>query len=156
MTPGNPLKDANELAPLAERLARCEAIKSDPRMIISALESSLPTTYTANTLEHLTMRRPDIRFVWVMGADNLGQFHRWQNWQGIASMMPIAVIDRPGSTMALHSARAAQRLSHYRIDEGDAPCLASMKPPAWVFLHGPRSSLSSTQIRNKLRKSDAK
>ena len=147
VSPGNPLKDHSELAPLPERLQACEVIITDHRMKVSAVEAGLKTSYTADTLNHITSRKPDVNFVWLMGADNLGQFHRWERWRDIAKMMPIAVVDRPGSTMALHNARVAQIFSHSRIDESDAAKLAVKPTPAWTFLHGPRSSLSSTAIR---------
>jgi nicotinate-nucleotide adenylyltransferase len=82
-----------------------------------------------------------------MGADNLKHFHRWQNWRGIAQTFPIAVIDRPGSTLAYLSSKMAKTYSHARIDEDDAAVLPFMRAPAWTFIHGPRSSLSSTAIR---------
>lgn len=147
VTPGNPLKNNSNLAPLPDRLAACEAITPDPRMKITACEAVLPTRYTADTIAHIIQRNVNVRFVWIMGADNLGQFHLWERWRDIAKLLPIAVIDRPGSTLALHSAMAAQVLRHYRIDESDAPLLADFKAPAWTFLHGPRNSLSSTAIR---------
>ena len=118
-------------------------------MKITACEASLPTRYTADTIAHIVQRNLLARFVWIMGADNLGQFHLWERWRDIANLLPIAVIDRPGSTLALHSAKAAQVLRYARIDENDAPLLADCRPPAWTFLHGPRNSLSSTAIRAK-------
>ena len=84
--------------------------------------------------------------------DNLANFHEWQDWWKIAHSLPIAVIDRPGSTLAYRSARAALALSRYRVDEADASLLADMKPPAWTFLHGPRSPLSSTWLRAQAEK----
>lgn len=152
VTPGNPLKDHSNLAPLAERIEACESITSDPRMKITAFERDMPTRYTADTLFNVVQRNPGIDFVWLMGADNLGQFHKWERWRDITRLMPVAVIDRPGSTLSLHSAPAAITMLKFRIDEGDAATLASQKPPAWAFLHGPRSSLSSTKIRNARRK----
>ncbi|MFD0916541.1 nicotinate-nucleotide adenylyltransferase [Pseudahrensia aquimaris] len=149
VTPGNPLKDTSNLAPLEERLALCEAITPDPRMKITAIEAGLHSRYTADTLEHIVSRNPECHFVWIMGADNLGQFHRWDRWRDIAQLVPIAVIDRPGSAMALHSAPAAQTLRRYRLDEADAARLPLLEPPSWTFLHGPRSSLSSTALRAK-------
>ena len=116
-------------------------------MKITALEISLSTRFTADTLQKLSERLPHVDFVWIMGADNLGQFHRWDRWQTIAKLMPIAVVDRPGSTMTLHSAPVAKTLDKSRLDEADASLLADLKPPAWTFLHGPRSSLSSTALR---------
>ena len=149
VTPGNPLKDHGILAPLENRLALCEELARHPNMKITAFEANLPTSYTANTLKYVTSRNPGVNFVWVMGADNLGQFHRWERWRDIASLMPIAVIDRPGATMSLHSAKSAIALRRHRVDENDAPALAMMRPPAWTFLHGPRNSLSSTALRER-------
>ena len=150
VTPGNPLKDTSNLAPLSQRITACELITTDPRMKITACEINMPTRYTADTLNHIVKRNRGVNFGWIMGADNLGQFHHWERWREIAHSMPIAVIDRPGSTMALHSSPAAQILSHFRIDESDASLLSVLKAPAWTFLHGPRNSLSSTLIRQKL------
>lgn len=147
VTPGNPLKDTSNLAPLPERLDLCEAIATDPRMKVTAIEAGLSSRYTVDTLEYIVTRNPDVNFVWIMGADNLGQFHRWDRWCDIAALVPIAVVDRPGSTMALHSAPAAHVLRHERVAEDDATRLPTMPAPAWTFLHGPRSSLSSTAIR---------
>ncbi len=150
VTPGNPLKENSNLAPLAQRIDACEAITSDPRMKITACEALWSTRYTADTLVKIAMHHPRVHFVWIMGADNLGQFHKWDRWRDIASTMPLAVVDRPGSTLAFHSARAAQTLRRVRIDETDASLLATMKPPVWTFLHGPRNTLSSTLIRKRL------
>ena len=82
-----------------------------------------------------------------MGADNLRDFHRWQRWRKIVMTFPIAVIDRPGATLSFLSSPVAKTFDYARVDEGDAPLLARMKAPAWTFIHGPRSSLSSSAIR---------
>ena len=148
VSPGNPLKDQSILAPLARRIADCEAVTSNPRIKVTACELRFATRFTADTLAHIVTRNPLVDFVWIMGADNLGQLHLWERWRTIADTMPIAVIDRPGSTLALHSAKAAHALRRYRIDENDASLLPSCRAPAWVFLHGPRNSLSSTTIRS--------
>jgi nicotinate-nucleotide adenylyltransferase len=151
VTPGNPLKDLKELAPLEERIVKCREIISHPRIKVTAFEAAHKVRYTADTLRLVKQRRPRNTFVWLMGADNLADFHRWQDWRDIANMMPFAVIDRPGSTLSYHSGQAPIALSKYRIDEGDAPLLSRLKPPVWTFLHGPRSSLSSTQLRAEQR-----
>ena len=147
VTPGNPLKDVSILAPLEERIKQCRAMISHPKIKVTAFEAKHKVRYTADTLKLVKKLRPRNDFVWLMGADNLADFHRWQDWREIAGMMPIAVIDRPGSTLSYHSGQAAIALSQYRIDESDASLLSHMKPPAWTFIHGPRSSLSSTQLR---------
>lgn len=150
VTPGNPLKSKRELAPLAERLRASEAVSADPRIKVTAFEANYHVRYTADTLALVKARNPGVDFVWVMGADNLAQFHRWQRWRSIATTFPIAVIDRPGSTLSFLSSVVAKTFDFARVDEADAPRLARMKPPAWTFIHGPRSRLSSTAIRNAL------
>ncbi|MBB5275583.1 nicotinate-nucleotide adenylyltransferase [Rhizobium rosettiformans] len=147
VTPGNPLKSRNELAPLAERLEACEALAEDPRIKITAFEKTLGTSYTARTLDFIRARNPHVHFIWIMGADNLAGFHRWQRWQKIATTFPIAVIDRPGSTLAYLSSKTARTFDYARVDEEDAGVLWQKRAPAWTFIHGPRSTLSSTAIR---------
>ena len=147
ISPGNPLKDHGDLAPLPERIARVRQVARDPRIAVTGFEQAIAARYTIDTLRWLRTRRPCVRFVWIMGADSLAGFHRWNAYREIAALMPIAVIDRPGFTLSAMSARGAQVLGRDRIDESDAPILADLRPPAWVFLHGPRSSLSSTALR---------
>lgn len=147
VTPGNPLKDLSGLAPLAERITASRTMINDRRIKVTAFEATFPSRFTADMVATVQMRNPAVNFAWVMGADNLAQFHKWQNWQSIAASVPIAVVDRPGSTLSFLSAPAAQYLRRYRVDEGDAQNLLSRVPPAWTFLHGPRSSQSSTALR---------
>lgn len=151
VTPGNPLKAGRALAPLAQRIALSEGLAEDPRIKVTAFEASFNVRYTADTLALVRARNPGVDFVWVMGADNLAQFHRWQRWRAIAMTMPIAVIDRPGSTLSFVSSVMAKTFDYARIDEKAASRLARMRPPAWTFIHGPRSSLSSTAIRTAAR-----
>jgi nicotinate-nucleotide adenylyltransferase len=147
VTPGNPLKSRTELTPLAERLKACEQLATDPRIKVTAFEKTLGTSYTARTLEYIRSRNPAVHFVWIMGADNLAGFHRWQRWQKIATTFPIAVIDRPGSTLAYLSSKMARTFDYARVDEDDAGVLWQKRAPAWTFIHGPRSTLSSSAIR---------
>ncbi len=148
VTPGNPLKDNGGLHALAERMDAARKMAADPRIDISCLESVIGTRYTADTINYLRKRASRVRFVWIMGADNLAQFHRWQNWQRIASQVPIAVIDRPPQSFRALSAPAAQALASYRIPETQARRLADRRAPAWVFLTGMKMNLSSTGLRN--------
>ena len=148
VTPGNPLKDNGALHTLAERAEAARRMADDPRIDISCLESVIGTRYTADTINYLRKRASRLRFVWIMGADNLAQFHRWQSWQRIASQVPIAVIDRPPQSFRALTAPAAKMLARYRIPETEAGRLAERRPPAWVFLTGLKSSLSSTGLRN--------
>ena len=147
VTPGNPLKSHKELMPLKDRLAACEAITEDPRIKVTAFEAAHHIRYTADTLALVKRKNPDVNFVWLMGADGLKNFHLWQRWRKIALTFPIAVIDRPGSTLSHMSSPVAKTFDYARTDEEDAPRLARMKAPAWTFIHGPRSSLSSSAIR---------
>lgn len=148
VTPGNPLKDTRELAPIQERIAAARALTDDPRIKITGFEAQYGFRYTYETLRFLKARLPDRHFVWIMGADSLAGFHRWERWEEIFTLMPIAVYVRPGSTRTGPFSKAAQRFARYRVDETDARLLPTSKPPAWVFLNGMMSSLSSTQLRN--------
>jgi nicotinate-nucleotide adenylyltransferase len=147
VTPGNPLKDTRGLQPLEKRIAAARELTCHPRIDITGLEAVINTRYTYDTLEFLVRRCRGVRFVWVMGADNLRSFSRWQNWRGIANLMPIAVIDRMGSSLYATGARAPQALARYRLPEELAPQLADCAPPAWLYLHGLKSPLSSTALR---------
>ncbi|WP_188079936.1 nicotinate-nucleotide adenylyltransferase [Neorhizobium sp. P12A] len=147
VTPGNPLKSRNHLAPLAERIALSEEIAPGPRVKVTAFEQALGVSYTANTLARVKARNPHVHFIWIMGADSLNTFHHWQKWQQIARTFPIAVIDRPGSTLSYLSAKMAKTFHYARIDEDDAGVLWKKRAPAWTFIHGRRSALSSTALR---------
>jgi nicotinate-nucleotide adenylyltransferase len=153
VTPGNPLKDLGELASTAARAREARKVAADPRIDVTVFEEAIGARYTVDTLAYLKRRCPGVRFVWIMGADNLAGFHRWRGWQRIARMMPIAVVDRPGWTLKAVRSRAAAALAADRIGESHAAALPDLAPPAWVFLHGPRSHLSSTQLRRMRRTS---
>jgi nicotinate-nucleotide adenylyltransferase len=148
LTPGNPLKNHDGLHALAERAAAALKVADDPRIDVSCLEAVIGTRYTVDTIIHLRRRVSGVHFVWIMGADNLAQFHRWKDWRRIASDVPIAVIDRPPQSFRALAAPAAQALARYRLPENQAPRLADQQPPAWVFLTGMKSNLSSTGLRN--------
>ncbi|MCY6383457.1 nicotinate-nucleotide adenylyltransferase [Hoeflea prorocentri] len=148
VTPGNPLKDHGALASLATRMDLSRKIVHDPRVKFTAFEAVHNLSYTSETLEFVLSRNRGVDFVWVMGADNLAGFHHWQNWQAIANRVPIAVVDRPGSTLSYLSSVMAKTFGHARVDEMQSVALARMRPPAWTFIHGPRSPLSSTALRN--------
>ncbi len=148
VTPGNPLKDNGGLHGLAERAAAARKVAADPRIEISCLESVIGTRYTADTIDYLRRRASRLRFVWIMGADNLAQFHRWQKWQHIAAEVPLAVVDRPPRSLRALNAPAARALARYRIPEAEASRLADHRAPAWVYLTGLKLTLSSTGLRN--------
>ena len=147
VTPGNPLKDTRGLAPLEERIAAAKELANHPRIVVTGLEAAISARYTYDTLEYLKAHCPGVCFVWIMGADNLRSFHRWQNWRGIADLVPIAVVDRLGPSLYAAGSTAAHALGRFRLPERAARTLARRNPPAWVYLHGLKSPLSSTALR---------
>ncbi len=152
VSPQNPLKPKTGMAPLAERLARARTvIDGRPRVRATAIEAELGTLYTLDTLHALTRRFPGVRFVWLMGADNLVQIDRWAGWPQIFHSVPVAVFDRPNYSLRAHAAKAAQRFRRARLPEGQCGRLAESKPPAWVFLHATRDPRSATEIRAQRR-----
>ena len=147
VTPGNPLKNTSGLAPLGARMLAARTLARHPRIDVTDLESRIGTPYTYETVDYLVKRCPGVHFVWIMGADNLRSFHRWQRWRGIAGLVPIAVIDRLGPSLYSAAGAAGLALASFRIPETDARTLPTRKPPAWVYLHGLKSPLSSTALR---------
>jgi nicotinate-nucleotide adenylyltransferase len=147
VTPGNPLKNTGGLAPLAARMVAARALAHHPRIDVSDLEADLGTNYTYATIKYLVRRCPGVHFVWIMGADNLRSFHRWQRWRDIAGLVPIAVVDRLGPSLYSMAGIAGQALAWARIPEAAARTLPERPPPAWIYLHGLKSPLSSTALR---------
>lgn len=147
VSPGNPLKNHDELAPLKDRVEDARALLDHPRIKVTGFEAAHGFRYTYDTLKFLTQTLPDRNFVWIMGADNMVSFHKWDRWREIANMLPIAVYVRPGSSRKAPGSLAATAFARYRLDEDDAPLLATCEPPAWVYLHGIMSGLSSSVIR---------
>jgi len=147
VTPGNPLKDKSPHA-LDERMEAAKQVAHHPLIDVSCLESVIGMRYTLDTITYLRRRCSSVRFVWIMGADNLAQFHRWKGWREIASQVPMAVIDRPPDSFRALASPAARTLASVRIPESEAATLATRPPPAWVFLTGLKSSMSSTGLRN--------
>ena len=144
VSPGNPLKP-NPPAPLAERIARAGQVMDDPRVVITDIEARIGTRYTAETLRRLQVLYPGVRFVWLMGADNLAQFHRWDRWRDIMAMVPVGVLARPGSGLRARLSVAAQIYGGNRLRRGET--LARRRPPAWVFVNLPMNDASSSEIR---------
>jgi len=147
VTPGNPLKSGSGLAPLAERMRLCREMAVDRRIVVTAFEQGLPSRYTAATIAFLRARRPGVRFVWLMGADCLAEFHRWKLWREMLETMPAAVIDRPGWHFQALASPAGGAYAGARLPEARARLLPSARAPAWTFLSGPLSAQSSTAIR---------
>lgn len=147
VSPQNPLKDTAETAPLSDRMASAQAAVVGPDMIVSDFETRVGTRWTIDTLRALTARYPGVRFVWLMGSDNLASFHRWRGWTDIMRLMPVAVIARPGSMLESRSAPAAARFSAARVPQEQARALPLLAAPAWTYLTAPLNPKSSTAIR---------
>lgn len=151
VSPQNPLKDTAQTAPLAERLASARMWAPGPRMIVSDFETRAGTRWTIDTLRALKARYPGVRFVWLMGSDNLESFHRWRGWTDIMRLMPVAVIARPGSLLESRAAPAARRFAGHRVAATEARLIARMQAPAWTYLTAPLNPSSSTALRAKSR-----
>lgn len=146
-SPGNPLKENNNLAPLEERVRKTRALMDHPRIEVTGFEAEHGFHFTYDTLRFLRDTCPGVKFVWIMGADNLAQFDRWERWRDIAELLPIAVYARPGSIRRATSSKAATALKAFRIPEAAAETLAAREAPAWVYLRGIMSAQSSSAIR---------
>ena len=146
VTPGNPLKP-DPPAPLADRMAAARALVNHPRILVSDIEARMGTRHTAETLSELRARFPGVRFVWLMGADNLAQFHRWENWRAILDTVPVGVLARPGLRITARSSPAARIYRAARVPAHAAQGLARAQAPAWCFVNIPMTDVSSTAIR---------
>jgi nicotinate-nucleotide adenylyltransferase len=146
VSPGNPLK-REAPADLARRLAAARALARHPRVVVSDLEARLGTRYTAATLAALRARYPGVRFVWLMGADNLASFHRWERWEVILGSVPVGVLARPGEQLRAGLSPAARRFARWRLPQAAAGRLALRAPPAWTLLNGRMLDASSTAVR---------
>ena len=147
VTPGNPLKDPSKLASLESRVEMARKMARHPRIEVTGFAGG--SAYTIDLLAELKRRFPGVNFVWLMGADNLAQFHRWRAWGEIFAAVPMAVLDRPGLRLKARASKAAQRFALYQVDESDAGGLARLEPPAWTILSHRLSGLSSTALRAK-------
>jgi len=147
VSPGNPLKAASGMAPLADRMASANRLVSGRRILVTATEARLDTRYTYDTLQALRRRFPRVQFVWLMGADNLVQFPKWQRWEGITRTMPFAVMPRPTYNQRALAGLAAHRLRPALRASRTAPALANHGAPAWTFLPARQNALSATALR---------
>lgn len=146
VSPGNPLK-ADAPADLSRRLAQARAVVRDRRVVVTDLEARIGTRYTAATLRQLQRRYPGVRFVWLMGADNLRSFHHWDRWATILERVPVGVLARPGEQVKAGLSPAARRFARWRVPQRQAAMLPLMPPPVWALLSGPMLDLSSTELR---------
>ncbi len=146
VSPGNPLK-AEGPAPMARRLEASRAIMRHPRVEITDIEARLGTRYTADTLRHLLEMYRGVRFVWLMGADNLAGFHLWQDWEWIVRNVPVGVTSRPGEYLRAANSVMARKYAGARVPFAAARSLPVCAPPAWCLLGGPTVEISSSEIR---------
>lgn len=147
VSPGNPLKDGHAMAPLAARLASARRMARRAPIRATAIETRLATRYTIDTLRAIRRRFPRHRFVWLMGADNLAQFHRWRDWRGIARTMPIAVIARPGYMKQALAAPAMGWLRRNQRRQNQAGMWTTWSLPALVLLRFRPDGTSATALR---------
>lgn len=149
VSPGNPLKPAQGMAPFAARLASARHMADGKRLLATDIEASLGTCYTADTLAKLQTRFPRVKFVWLMGADNLAQLPKWRRWRELAARVPLLVLPRPGETRKALSGRAAKALGKYRLLARAGLKLAQMESPAWSLLAVREHSASATALRRR-------
>ena len=147
VSPGNPLKKRGP-APIDVRIARAKSVMQHPKVTVTGIEEQLGTRYTAETISALQQAYPGVRFVWLMGADNLAQFHLWQDWQKIMARVPVGVLARPGDRISARMSRAARIYRTDRLIGRAAQTLGHADAPAWAFVNLPMSQSSSTAIRN--------
>ena len=147
VSPGNPLKRREGMASLTERLSSARRIADGRRIVATTIERQLGTRFTLHTIRALQRRFPRVRFVWLMGADNLRQFPHWRGWMRIARAVPFAVLPRPTYTRAALASQAARRLARFRRPGREASLLSGLRPPAWVVLAGRENTLSATLLR---------
>ena len=149
VSPGNPLKHRDGMAPLSARLSSAHQMARRARIRPTAVEARLGTRYTADTLRRLVRRYPNRRFIWVMGADNLEQFHQWRDWRGIARRVVIAVVARPGYDARARASRAMGWLRRFVRPAAKATSWTGWRPPALVLLHYYPDRGSATRLRAK-------
>ncbi|MGE3303741.1 MAG: nicotinate-nucleotide adenylyltransferase [Hyphomonadaceae bacterium] len=147
VTPQNPLKSSAETAPLAQRMASARAFANGPRMVVSDVESRWRTQFSIDLLRKLKKRYPGVHFVWLLGSDNLSNFHRWRRWEEIARLAPIAFVARPGHLARARFAKMARRFAAARRDR----LPANARPPAWTWIAAPLDAHSSTALRRRAR-----
>ena len=147
VTPGNPLKRHDGLADLDTRIAAARRIADHPRIAVTGVEAGIGMRFTVDTVRHLKARCPGVHFVWIMGADNLLQLPRWRRWRELVDLVPVAVVDRPGSTLRSLNGGAAAVLAPGRLRESEAALLPTRRPPGGLDRPGPRSPAAAAARR---------
>ncbi|MGR3614973.1 MAG: nicotinate-nucleotide adenylyltransferase [Paracoccaceae bacterium] len=146
VSPGNPLKQKGPVG-IGRRLKAAKNLMRHPRVDVSDFETYNGSIFTAETVLSLRRQCPGVRFVWLMGADNLAQFHRWRDWRWIMDSVPVGVLARPGDRISARMSPAARIYAQYRLDDGASHLLGRAKAPAWCFVNVPMVAASSSAIR---------
>ena len=147
VSPQNPLKARADMAPFEARVAGARELVKDRRIKVSTLEAERGLIFTADTVRYLKRRHKGVRFVWLMGADNLPQFARWRRWAEIYRALPVAIFDRRPYAPRVHAAVPSLRFARHQLPERLSRRLAALTPPVWSFLHGRLNAASATAIR---------
>jgi len=149
VSPQNPLKSEDGMAPLDERLAQARDMASGTAILVTDIEREMGTRYSALTVQALKLKFPAVRFVWLMGADNMLQVHRWRVWTQLFNTVPVAVFARPTYSLRVANAKAARRFARHQMKSRRAAELADQNPPAWVYIRDRLDPTSATEIRNQ-------
>jgi nicotinate-nucleotide adenylyltransferase len=147
VSPGNPLKPAEGMAPFEARLASAERTARGTKIRASDFEGREGTRYTIDTVRKLKRRYPRDQFIWLLGSDTLPNFHFWRDWRGLAREVPIAVIRRPGYDSAARAVRAMGWLRRFVHPSDQAKNWTDWSAPAIIFLRLPPDPTSATAIR---------
>lgn len=147
VSPQNPLKSTEGMAPMAERMAAARRLATDPRIKVSDLELELGTRYSVHTMAALKRRFPTVRFVWIMGADVLLELPRWKAWRAFMRSVPIVVFPRPSYSRRALTGKVARRFARYKIGKNRVARLVVMRPPVWLFLDVMPDPISATRLR---------
>ena len=148
VSPQNPLKPTDDMAPFAERMASAQRFApGNSRIVVTDIEVRFNTRYTSDTLRSLRAAFPRSHFIWLMGADNLKQIPQWEKWSSIFHMVPIAVFDRATYSYQALASKAARRFRRCRVPARSAVNIFERRPPAWIYFHTPLHPASSTGLR---------
>lgn len=150
VSPQNPLKSTDDMAPFQQRMNFARQQAAGPRMLVTDIEAQLGTQYTADTIRQLKRHFPQTQFTWMMGADSFRNFHHWDHWQDIAATVPMAVFARPPHQVRSLSGFAAKTLRNCRVQNGHELALRSRNGEAgWTYVMMPLNPISATEIRKR-------
>ena len=147
VSPGNPLKPKKGMAPFAARIAAARAMARRSRIRVSDIEQRLGTRFTVDTVGAIIARYPADRFIWLMGADTVAQFHQWKDWRRLAATLPIAIMSRPGYDGPARAARAMGWLRWFVHPAATARRWTNWSAPAISLLRLPPDPTSATRLR---------